>query len=128
MDEMKSLKLAVVGTGFWGRNHVRVFNELPETEVVAVCDTDPERARAVAEEYGIKFYTDSQIMFKRENIDAVTICVWSANLAEEAVKALKAGKHLLVEKPMASSSSEARRILELAKEKERRLAVGFIER
>lgn len=128
MDEMKNLRVAVIGIGFWGKNHVRVFNEMPETDIVAVCDTNPERARAVAEEYGIHSYTDSPRMFKREKIDAVTICVWSTNLAEEAMKALKAGKHVLVEKPMASSSREARKIVELAKEKERHLAVGFIER
>jgi predicted dehydrogenase len=43
------LKVAVIGIGFWGRNHVRVFNELPETEVVAVCDTIIERAETVAD-------------------------------------------------------------------------------
>jgi len=125
---MKKLKVAVIGIGFWGKNHVRVFNELSETEVVAVCDMNPERAGAVAEKFGIKSYTNSQEMFEKEMIDAVTLCVWSTNLAEEAVKALKAGKHVFVEKPMASSTGEARKMIELASTKKLHLAVGFIER
>jgi len=125
---MRELKVAVIGIGFWGRNHVRVFNELSDTEIVAVCDVNPEIARAAAEKFGIRAYTDSQEMFRKEEIDAVTLCVWSTNLAYEAMKALKAGKHVFVEKPMASCVSEAREIMELADEKKRHLAVGFIER
>jgi len=67
-------------------------------------------------------------MFNSEDIDAVTICVWSTSLAREATRALYVGKHLLVEKPMASSLKDAQAILELAREKERHLTVGFIER
>jgi len=125
---MEELKVAVVGIGFWGKNHVRVLNELPGVKVVAVCDTSPEKAKAVAEKYEARFYTDSREMYDKEEIDAVTICVWSTTLAKEAIKALKAEKHVLVEKPMASSAKEARRILKLAKEKDRHLTVGFIER
>jgi len=125
---MKELKIAVIGTGFWGKNHVRVLNELPETEVVAACDMDLERAEAFAQKFGVKAYTNSQMMFEKEEIDAVTICVWSTNLASEAIKALKAGKHIFVEKPMASSTEEARKMMELASANKRRLTVGFIER
>mgnify|MGYP001085266354 CR=1 FL=1 len=125
---MKELKIAVIGAGFWGKNHIRVFNELSETEVVAVCDTNPERAEAAAQKFGLKSYTDSQKMFKEEKIDAVTLCVWSTNLAGEAMKALEAEKHILVEKPMASSAREAFKIIELADRKKRHLTVGFIER
>jgi len=128
LGEVKELKVAVIGLGFWGKNHVRVLNELSETEVVAVCDTNPERAEAAAEKFGLKSYTDSEEMFKKEKIDAATICVWSTNLAVEAVKALKAGKHVLVEKPMASSARKAHKIIELAEREKRHLTVGFIER
>lgn len=125
---MKKLKVAVVGVGFWGRNHVRVLNELSEVEVAAVCDTDPQRAKDVAEKFGLKSYTDSQEMWRKEEIDAATLCVWSTNLGSEAIKALKAGKHILVEKPMARSAKEARRIISLADKQKRHVAVGFIER
>jgi len=125
---MKDLKVAVIGIGFWGRNHVRVLNELPNAEVVAVCDLNPENAKAIAEKLGIKCYADSQEMFKSVEIDAVTLCVWSTNLASESMTALRAGKHVFVEKPMAGSATEARKIIELADRKKRHLTVGFIER
>jgi UDP-N-acetylglucosamine 3-dehydrogenase len=125
---MKKLKMAVVGVGFWGRNHVRVLSELPEVEMVAVCDVDREKAEMVSEKYGLEAYTDSNRMYKAEDLDAVTICVWSTRLSQEALKGLKAGKHVLVEKPMADSTSEAKRILDLAEERKRHLSVGFVER
>lgn len=125
---MGKLRVAVVGIGFWGRNHVRVLNEINEAEVVAVCDIDKQRANAIAERMGINAYTNTAEMLKREALDAVTICVWSTSLAKEATRALKADKHIFVEKPMARSSKEAMRVIELAKQKNRIVEVGFIER
>ena len=125
---MKKLKMAVVGVGFWGRNHVRVLSELPDAELVAVCDVDQQRTATVAEKYGLKAYSDSAKMYEEEELDAVTLCVWSTRLSEEALKALKAQKHVLVEKPMARSSAEAQKIINVAKEKKLHLTVGFIER
>lgn len=125
---MRRLGVAVVGTGSWGQNHVRVYNELAETELVAVCDVNLERAQAVAEKFGVKGYTDSGKLLKREDVEAVSICVGSTKLAEEAVKALEAGKHVLVEKPMASNVQQAEKIVDLARRNDLRLMVGFIER
>ena len=120
--------MAVIGVGFWGRNHVRVLDELPEVELIAVCDVNKERAEAISEKYGLKTYGESIEMYRKEKIDAVTICVWSSRLAEEAMKALKHGKHVLVEKPMANSVKEAQQVLNMAESKKLKLSVGFIER
>jgi UDP-N-acetylglucosamine 3-dehydrogenase len=125
---MRRLGVAVVGTGSWGQNHVRVYNELPETELVAVCDVNPERVQAVAKMFGVKGYTDSEKLLKREDVKAVSICVLANKLAEETVRALGAGKHVLVEKPMASDVQEAERIVDLARRNDLRLTVGLIER
>ncbi len=125
---MKKLGVAVIGTGFWGRNHARNFREIDETELLAVCDINPERAKAVAEQFDVDAYTDSRKLLKRRDIEAVAICTWSTKLAFEALRALKAGKHVLLEKPMARTTREARRILELARTKERILMVGFLMR
>jgi len=125
---MNKLKMAVVGVGFWGRNHVRVLSEIPEVEVVSVCDVDKQRAEVVSEKYGLRPYTDSKKMYKNEELDAVNICVWSTKLSQEALRALREGKHVLVEKPMAGSTREAKRISDLAKAKKLHLTVGFIER
>lgn len=125
---MKRLKMAVVGVGFWGRNHVRVLSELPNVEIVAVCDIDKQRADEVSQKYGLRSYSNSVEMYRREEIDAVTICVWSSRLAKETLMALRHGKHVLVEKPMATSVREAQRILRIAESENLKLSVGFIER
>ena len=125
---MRKLGIAVIGTGFWGRNHARNLKELHETRLIAVCDKDEARAKAIAELFGVEAYTDSRKMLKREDIEAVTVCTWSTNLAAEATNALKAGKHVLVEKPMANSVQEAGKIVELARKNQRYLMVGFLMR
>jgi UDP-N-acetylglucosamine 3-dehydrogenase len=128
MVQMKKLKVAVIGIGFWGRNHVRVFQELPQTELVGICDVNTERVSALAKELKIEGYTDSNQLLKREDLDAVSICTWTTAHAEEATRALNAGKHVLVEKPIASTVPEAKKIVKLAKKKGLHLMVGFIER
>lgn len=100
---MKKLGVAVIGTGQWGKNHARVYKELPSTELIAICDVNPERAKAMAVQHGVKAYSDSSRMLKDKSIEAVNVCTWSTILAKEALKALNAGKHVLVEKPMATN-------------------------
>ncbi len=125
---MKKLGVAVVGTGFWGRNHARVYKELAETELLAICDIDPERAKTVANQFGVKPYTNTAKMLKNTDIKAVSICTWSTSLAKEAMKALDAGKHVLVEKPMATNVKQAEKLIETAKQKRLHLTVGFLMR
>lgn len=125
---MKQLGVAVVGTGFWGKNHARVFTELPETKLVAVCDVNAERAAVVAKQFGAKPYTSTGKMLKREDIKAVSVCTWSTGLAKEAQKALEAGKHVLVEKPMATNTRQAEKLLKTAKKEHLHLTVGFLMR
>jgi UDP-N-acetylglucosamine 3-dehydrogenase len=125
---MKKLGVAVIGTGFWGRNHARVYKELEETELVAICDIDAERARNVASQFGAKPYTSTARLLKNESVEAVSVCTWSTSLAKEALRTLKAGKHVLVEKPMAANVQKARKLLDTAQEKELHLTVGFLMR
>lgn len=125
---MKKLGVAVIGAGFWGRNHARVFNELKETELLAVCDIDAERAKGVAKQFGAEAYVKTGKMLKRKDIEAVSVCTWSTSLAKEALKALKAGKHVLVEKPMAANSKQAEELLKTAEKEELHLSVGFLMR
>jgi len=125
---MKKLGVAVIGTGFWGRNHARVFKELEETELLAVCDIDAERAKSVAKQFRVKPYTNTGKLLKREDIEAVSVCTWSTSLAREALKALEAGKHVLVEKPMAANVKQAEKLLKTAKRERLHLTVGFLMR
>jgi len=125
---MKKLGVAVVGTGFWGRNHARVYKELAETELLAICDIDSDRAKTVANQFGVKSYTNTAKMLKNADIKAVSICTWSTSLAREATKALDAGKHVLVEKPMATNVKQAEKLIDTAKQKRLHLTVGFLMR
>jgi UDP-N-acetylglucosamine 3-dehydrogenase len=125
---MKKLGMAVVGTGFWGKNHARIYKELEETDLIAVCDIDPARARAVASQFGAKPYTNVSKMLQDEDITAVSICTWSTSLARVATEAVKAGKHVLVEKPMAENVGQAEKLLEMAKKTRVHVTVGFLMR
>lgn len=125
---MKKLGVAVVGTGFWGKNHARVYKELSSTELVAICDANAERAKTVADQFGVKAYTNSARMLRNEAIEAVSVCTWSTSLAKEALKALNAGKHVLVEKPMATNVKQAKRLVDVAEANGLHLTVGFLMR
>lgn len=125
---MKKLSVAVLGVGFWGRNHARIFNELPNTKLAAVCDADSKRAQTVAEKFEVEAYTNSRKLLKRKDVEAVSVCTWSTNLAAEAALVLRAEKHVFIEKPMASTLRQAKKIVDLAGKRERHLMVGFVER
>ncbi len=125
---MKKLGVAVVGTGFWGKNHARVYKELESTELVAICDRDATRAKSIAAQFGVKAYTNSSWMLKNEDIDAVSVCTWSTSLYKEASKALRAGKNVLVEKPMATTAKQAQKLVATAKENGLHFTVGFLMR
>jgi len=128
VDKVKKLGVAVIGTGFWGRNHARIYKELEETELLAVCDIDAERAKRAAKQFDVTSYVNSGKMLKEEDIEAVSICTWSTSLSKEALKALKAGKHVLVEKPMAANAKQAKKLLTTAQKEGLHLTVGFLMR
>jgi len=125
---MRKVRTAVIGTGFWGKNHARVYKELAETELLAICDLDAERASNVAKQFGVKPYTSVGKMFKNEDVEAVSVCTWSTSLAKEATKAVENGKHVLVEKPMASNMKQAERLVDTAEKMGVHLTVGFLMR
>jgi UDP-N-acetylglucosamine 3-dehydrogenase len=125
---VNNIGVAVIGTGFWGKNHSRIYKELENTNLVAICDVNPEHAKVIAEQYGAKVYTDSSVMLKNTEIQAVSVCTWSIKLAEEALKSLHAGKHVLVEKPMATNIKQAQTLLDTAEANGLHLTVGFLMR
>ncbi len=125
---MKKLGVAVIGTGFWGKNHARVYKDLASTNLVAICDVNRDRAKIIADQYGAKAYTSSSQMLRNAEVEAVSVCTWSTMLAREAMKALHAGKHVLVEKPMATNTKQAEKLLLVAEENGLHLTVGFLMR
>lgn len=125
---MERLRVAVIGTGSIGRNHARVFSELPEVELVAVCDTDMSVAKDVADRYRTQAFTQYQEMLEKLRPTAVTVAVPTAQHMEVALVALEIGVNLLVEKPIAATLEEGRQIIEKAHSRNRLLMVGHIVR
>lgn len=90
----------------------KVFSDRDDAEVVAVWDDEQARGQAAANRLGVAFVEDIDALLARDDVDAVTICAENAKHAELAVKAARAGKHIMVQKPMAASVEEADRIVE----------------
>jgi predicted dehydrogenase len=110
-----------------GARHARVFAALPDLEYVGAYDADAGRADAVAQQFGGQTFTDLDRLI--DSVDAVSIAASTSVHAEIALAALDAGRHLFIEKPLAGSLSEARRIVECAERKPQLvLQVGHIER
>jgi len=122
------MKVAVIGVGSMGRNHARVYSELPEAELVAVVDVDLQTAEVVAAKYGVRAYADPGAMFAKEKPEAVSIAVPTALHAQVGITALEAGAHVLMEKPIAATVEEGRRLIDKARATNRQLMVGHIVR
>ena len=125
---MKSLGVGVIGVGAWGKNHVRVFSELEDVNLVAVTDRDSSRAKMLAKKHNATHFAQTDDLLKRDDIDAVTICTPTVTHADLALEAIAAGKHVLIEKPMTDTVQQAKRIIEAAKAANVMLMVGFVER
>jgi predicted dehydrogenase len=119
-------KVAVVGVGQLGSRHARLYAEIPEAELVGVVDIDSERARRVAETYGVR--ASSELGEVLSEIDAASVAVPTACHHEVTARLLDAGVHVLVEKPIAASLSEGRDMVAMAHGAGLVLAVGHTER
>jgi len=109
------IRVAVIGVGVGAAVHIPALRFLPDTEVVAVCARRPERARAVAAQYGIPAYgTDFRELVRDPEIDAVVVASPPHLHHAMSLAALEAGKHVLCEKPMARNLAEARDMVKLA--------------
>lgn len=116
-------KIAVIGCGYWGQNLVRNFAELGN--LVAVCDANPEQARKMADQYQVDSLTVDQVL-KTSSIQGVVIAAPAVQHATLTAAALKAGKHVFVEKPLALRVEEAKNLCNLAQEHNRVLMVGHL--
>ena len=118
------LNIGIIGCGYWGPNLLRNFDDLAEADVKMGAELDPERLSYLHEKYpGIQTTKDYHDLFCNE-IDAVVIATPPGTHYRFAKEALKHGKHVLVEKPLAKSIAEAEDLLLLAKARDRRLMVG----
>lgn len=126
---MSTLKVGVIGAGSISQYHLTPYKNNPNVTLLAVCDMNLDRAQKTAEEYGAPHaYSDYNELLANEEIDAVSICTWNDTHAEISIAALKAGKHVLVEKPLCRTVEEALKIQQAVKESGKILQVGFVRR
>jgi predicted dehydrogenase len=131
------LRVAVIGAGAFGRNHLRVFRELessnpdaaPPVTLAAVVDPNPQRREHSAALYGIPaFASIDELLAANLSLDAASVCVPTIHHAAAAEQLLRSGLDVLIEKPFASTLAEADRILALAASLNRIVQVGHLER
>jgi predicted dehydrogenase len=121
------LGIAVVGCGYWGVNYIRLFSELPETHVVVACDQNPERLKEINRRFpNLQLETDLETVLSMDEVEAVVVCTNATHHYDVARRCLETGKHILVEKPLATTARDAEELTALALTKNLRLMVGHI--
>jgi len=120
------MKVGVVGAGVFGRNHLRVVSQSTDAELAAVYDIDTARAEAAAKEFGCPAASDLEGLLAQT--DAVIVAAPTTAHCEITIAALKAGRDVLVEKPLAFSPSEGKSMVDCAAQNGRILQVGHLER
>jgi len=120
------MKIGVLGAGHLGKIHIRILKALDSFELVGFYDQSQEISQQVEEEYGVKAFSSREELI--EQVDAIDIVTTTISHYESAVEALKAKKHVFVEKPITESVQEAQALSALRKEVGTKLQVGHVER
>lgn len=126
MTHTSRIKIGVIGAGKIGGLHAKVLSRIPEVELVGVCDTNLWRAQFVAWQHNSVAVRDYRDILKRS--DAIVVAVPTPLHLEVGLAALEAGRHCLIEKPLAASVEEAKKLLESAEAAKLVLQVGHVER
>jgi predicted dehydrogenase len=124
----KTLKVGVIGLGFFGSRHARIYADNPAAELIAVCDSDPARTAGISGETGAQGFEDFRKLLALPELDAVSICLPDRGHEGAAIAAAEAGKAILLEKPLAHTSAAAHRIVAAVEKNGVRLMVGHILR
>jgi len=125
MSERNTIGIGVIGLGHWGPHHVRVFSHVRGAEVVAAADPSADRRRHLENLYrGLTLVADPMDVLNRPDVDAVVIATPARTHFELAAAAFEAGKHVLLEKPIAIDVAAAERVVRAAQESGRVLAVA----
>ena len=123
-------KVAIIGCGSIGTCHAGAYKNLSDkVELVACCDIIEARAKNYAERYGFKkYYTDMHKMLEECELDAVSVCTWNSAHKDCTIAALRAGAHVICEKPMAMNTAEALEMQAEAEKAGKLLMIGFVRR
>ena len=117
------LKTGIIGCGKVGHIHAAVLGSISESEFIAVCGRDEKRTQEFASRYQVKAYTDVTEMVIQEKLDIVTICTPHPVHREPAILAMRAGAHVLIEKPLASSLEDCDAMMAVAKETGKQIGI-----
>jgi predicted dehydrogenase len=121
---MEPIRIAIIGVGLIGKVHLDNYAKIAGADIVAVCDVNEQEARTVAAKHGIpNVYTDYRELLKRDDIDAVDVCLHNNFHAPVSIAALQAGKHVYCEKPIAGTYLEGKAMCDAAKETEKKLHI-----
>jgi len=108
---MKASKFGVIGVGGWGERHVKAYQDHASCEVVAICDANRDKLDAIGDEYGIEArFTDFKELVAMDEIEAVSIVTPDFAHADIAIEAIRNSKHVLIEKPLATTVEDCERI------------------
>ncbi|WP_342440260.1 Gfo/Idh/MocA family oxidoreductase [Paenibacillus sp. FSL L8-0436] len=126
---MSKKKIGLIGAGSISDLHLQAYQGNEHAELYAICDLNQQRAEDKAKQYNIpNVYTDYHDLLANPEVEAVSICTWNNSHAEISIAALRAGKHVLVEKPLCRSVEEANAIQDAVRETGKLLQVGFVRR
>lgn len=126
---MSKIKIGIIGVGSIAETHIASYLKNNDVELYAFCDINEKRLKKMGEKYGItRLFTDKDEMLKLAEIDAVSVCTWNSEHAPCTIAALNAGKHVLCEKPMATSVEDAIKMKEAAEKNGKLLMIGFVRR
>lgn len=126
---MKEVKIGIISFAhFHGYSYARCVTELPNAKLTAVADDDEGRGRKVAEQYSVDFHQDYRRLLSREDVDAVIVTAENAKHASIAIDAAEAGKHILCEKPLATSLKDADAMLQAAEKAGVKLQTAYVMR
>src|SRR5438034_900275 len=128
MSETTAVRVGVIGVGVFGSLHARVYAEAETAQLVAVADLDAGRAAEVAARHGCAYHADYLELLARPDIDAVSVCTTDRLHAAPVIAAARAGKHVMVEKPLATTLEDCDAMIAAAREAGVTLTIGHILR
>jgi len=120
---MKKIGFAVVGSGAVAQFHLRSIAEIPDAELIGIYSAHTPSAEKCASDYGIRLFSDMEELLACEAVEVVNICTPSGTHAALAVQALEAGRHVVVEKPLALTSADCQRVVDAAQKNDKLCAV-----
>lgn len=128
----KKIKIGIIGCGNIARTHCRSYIKDDRIELYAFCDFEKDKAEELAREFGVyaenRTFSNVEDMIKLKELDAVSVCTWNNTHALYTIAALKAGKHVLCEKPMAINAQLAEDMIKAQNESGKLLQIGFVRR